>query len=503
MKKRLESYITKILANENISFSDKNKIVLEDFVADEDNISSMQIIIGQQEELKTRIMSKLRIFEIQNQHIQIPNATFGKEYNVKLDFVKLGLNDIVLTEFEGLEDKNLIYDNETETISGVPNQSGDFKIKFKYRIKGELDDSKLNEKILSFIINANPKDLWKDLPSDQQDKYWKENNVFTFEKLGYKNIAVASKRGRSHANVGSFRDDDFSFKHFDQTGWSVVAVSDGAGSAKYSRKGSELACAKVINYFENELTSELSTKFDTLISSYHQELNNGNTAVLNNVDKSEEADFKDENDVEVLEVKEEKVSIQSEISKFIYSNLGACAKAVYNCLEEFSIKNEFSIKDLHSTLIFSLFKKYDFGYVVLSFGVGDCPIGILNKDFTEFKLMNWLDVGDFGGGTRFITMPEIFVSDKFSTRFGFKIIDDFSYLILMTDGIYDAKFVVEANLEKLEKWNEFLADLGGHNDDKIKVDFEKRSIETAESLSKWMDFWSPGNHDDRTLALIY
>ena len=61
--------------------------------------------------------------------------------------------------------------------------------------------------------------------------------------------------------------------------------------------------------------------------------------------------------------------------------------------------------------------------------------------------MNWIDVGEFGGGTRFITMPEIFKSEKFATRFGFKLVDDFSYLMLMSDGIYDPKFVVENALQ--------------------------------------------------------
>ncbi|MNT76273.1 hypothetical protein D3C72_2152610 [compost metagenome] len=73
----------------------------------------------------------------------------------------------------------------------------------------------------------------------------------------------------------------------------------------------------------------------------------------------------------------------------------------------------------------------------------------------------------------------------------------------MTDGIYDPKFVVEANLEKIEKWNEFLSDLKGNNEDRSKVDFEYENADIATQLSTWMDFWSPGNHDDRTLAIIY
>ena len=75
--------------------------------------------------------------------------------------------------------------------------------------------------------------------------------------------------------------------------------------------------------------------------------------------------------------------------------------------------------------------------------------------------------------------------------------------MLMTDGIYDAKFVVEANLEKLEKWKEFIEDLQGNNEDNVKVVFEESNTEIANQLSTWMDFWSPGNHDDRTLAIVF
>ncbi len=116
--------------------------------------------------------------------------------------------------------------------------------------------------------------------------------------------------------------------------------------------------------------------------------------------------------------------------------------------------------------------------------------------------MNKLDVGEFGGGTRFITMPEIF-RDGFSSRFGFKLIEDFSCLMLMTDGIYDPKFEVEANLEKIEKWQGFIRDLEGDNADLVRVNLDSNNPDLATELSVWMDFWSPGNHDDRTLAIIF
>jgi hypothetical protein len=285
-----------------------------------------------------------------------------------------------------------------------------------------------------------------------------------------KNIVVASKRGRSHANVGSFREDDFAFKNFSTNAWSILAVSDGAGSASLSRKGSKLACDSVVNYFEENLNAENLNQFDEI--------------VLNHYNKTDPESSK-------------------KISHFVYNNLSKAAHFVNQKIEEFANQNEEELRKFHATLIFALVKKYDFGYAIVTFGVGDCPIGLLNKDLTEVTLMNFLDVGEFGGGTRFITMPEIFQSEKFSSRFGFKLVDDFSYLMLMTDGIYDPKFVVEANLEKIEKWNEFISDLKGNNEDGSKVDFDSKNPDIAAQLSTWMDFWSPGNHDDRTLAIIY
>jgi hypothetical protein len=83
------------------------------------------------------------------------------------------------------------------------------------------------------------------------------------------------------------------------------------------------------------------------------------------------------------------------------------------------------------------------------------------------------------------------------------MVDDFKYLVLMSDGIYDPKFSVEANLADLKKWKAFFADLDGQNEDKIKVALQKDNTEIEQQFSQWMDFWSPGNHDDRTLAIVF
>lgn len=465
-----KKYIQAFFAQNKIEISAKEIQLFENFISKEENIDAVKIIQENQKLIMANWKLKTRINDIISQPVTLPNGTVNKIYESKIDFEKFGWKDIIYSEIKGLEESGLEFNNEEDLISGNPIVSGDLKLKFLFRVDGEEENSELNEKIITIIINPDPKSLWKNIESNKEDPYWKEDNVSVADSFLDKKIVISSKRGRSHANVGSFRDDDFAYKAINDTGWSIICVSDGAGGYPLTREGSKLACHSIIQYFEENFTQDFLKDFDEDLIIHHSKTDPDSS---------------------------------KKISQFVYNNLSKAALYAHKQIEEFATKNEKQLKDFHSTLIFALVKKYEFGYAILTFGVGDCPIGVVSKDLTEMKLMNWLDVGEFGGGTRFITMPEIFQSEKFSTRFGFKLMDDFSYLMLMTDGIYDPKFVVEANLEKIEKWNEFIDDLKGNNEDNCKVDFDKENTEIANQLSTWMDFWNPGNHDDRTLAIIY
>ena len=464
-----KQFIQNLFAGNKISVPKNREALLDQFLKEEQNIMAINAIIENQNLLMDKWKLENRINDIIQQPVRVLNATVGKPYEARFDFDKFKWKDIAAFQFEGLEEVGLTYDEKTKQITGIPTQSGDFTVLFKFKITGELEESAYHVKSIPLIINPDPKSLWKNLESDPNDPYRKEDNVTEFAPIDGRHILVSSKRGRAHANVGSFREDDFAFKDLD-TGWSLVVVADGAGSAKLSRKGSAIACDAVVDYFTENSSNESMGPFDELLQ---QHKNN------------------DDNDT------------QKKLNHFVYNELGKAAFHVHKKLEEFAKNAAVTLKDLSTTLIFTLFKKYDIGYAFLSFGVGDCPIAVINKDVSEVILMNWIDVGEFGGGTRFITMPEIFQSEKFATRFGFKLMEDFSYLIMMSDGIYDPKFVVEANLPDINKWKEFLADLNGKNEDKIKVELHPGNKEITNQFSAWMDFWSQGNHDDRTLAIVF
>jgi serine/threonine protein phosphatase PrpC len=462
-------FVSQLFKSHRLSVPANRKEAFEKFVQDEQNMATVNVIIQHQDALMAKWKLQDRIAEIVQQPVRIENATVGKAYEALLNFKKLKWDDVTDFSFEGLESVGLTFDKEKRLITGVPTQSGDQKLLFKFKVEGQAPDEPANEKVIVLIVNPDPRSLWKSLESNREDPYWKEDNVTVFAPLGGKHILVSSKRGRSHANVGSFREDAIAFNEL-ENGWSLVVVADGAGSAKASRKGSAMACAGVVDYFKQDDVVKSMAEMDELL---HQ-----------NQSSNDE-------------------DLQKKIKLAVYNNLGKAVVQVHKSLQQFAQEQNMALKDLSSTLIFTLFKKYDTGYAFLSFGVGDCPVAVLNKDFTEVHLMNWLDVGEFGGGTRFITMPEIFGSEKFYTRFNFKLLEDFSYLVMMTDGIYDPKFVVEAALPNIQKWQAFFADLNGDNEEKTNVELAADNKDIERQFSQWMDFWSPGNHDDRTLAIVF
>lgn len=369
--------------------------------------------------------------------------------------------NIRILKIGNLKEIGLSFDQNK--ISGTPTVNNVYHLEIEFYHIG--DEKNVDVKKVDLFVNADPKVLWKNIPGDENDVFYKPDETSYKGRFSDKKIVVTSKRGRSHAHEGKFREDDFAVSEL-PADWSMISVSDGAGSAQLAREGSRLATASINAFFDSK-------------------------EVLDEI----------ENNVRILYTGEYSQEATSEAHQKIIRLLYQGVLYTYETLNKTAAENSIVINDLNATLIFALVKKLSFGYVLLTFGVGDCPVNLINADFSEVKLLNKMDVGEFSGGTRFITMKEIF-NDQISTRFGITRVDDFSYLVLMTDGIYDPKFSTENKLENMESWKTFFDDLAGNNDDSAKVDFIN-DTDIDVQLSVWTDFWSRGNHDDRTLAIIY
>jgi serine/threonine protein phosphatase PrpC len=424
---------------------------------------------------QTYIMSKWQedeaVYKIQSTQIVMPNGTVGKPYSFVFDFTKYQFAGIAKYELTGQELVGLQFNEETKTLLGTPTIRGEHKIIFSFKLEMSDAEKPFQQKELTLIINPDPKSLWLNLDSDKTDKYWQEDNVTALhEDIAGKKLVVSSKRGRSHAHEGKFRDDGFDFAFFEDTGWGVIAVSDGAGSAKYSRKGSAIACETIIDFFRNQVTAEQYAAFDEAIENAHTAKNEEN---------------------------------QKKLSAFVIDYIGRAAHMAHKKIGEEATANAAVMKDYAATLIFSIIKKFGFGYCIASFWVGDGGIGIYDKEKQEVTVLGVADGGEYAGQTRFLTMPEIFANNAHISRIKLKIVENFTALVLMTDGISDPKFQTDANLNRIEKWNELWDDLGGLNGDNVKVIFDRANTEIEKELDAWMDFWSPGNHDDRTLAILF
>lgn len=415
--------------------------------------------------------------EIRQLGLRFPNGTVKKDYSVSFELPTNKISDIELIGAEELGLVLAVGEDGRCSLSGKPKTAGDFSLKLRYKtVEGEP----ASELAIPVAFNPNPRDLWKNIPTDTDIPYYKpdcDNAYIKVESAAdgtpKKDIVAASQRGRSHAQEGKARDDHFSLFHCEESDWYIIAVADGAGSAKYSRKGSEVACKTVIDHCKSLLLD--NPDFEASIREYEAEREN----------------------------QEKRTNVTRHVIDIIYKGAMKAHEAVKKVSEA---NEEAKLKDFATTLMFAICKKYDFGWFIASFWVGDGAMCLFDAENKTAKLLGTPDEGEFSGQTRFLTMPEIFRDPEVvAKRLRMAIVPDFTALFLMSDGISDPMFETDKNLNDYAKWEEFYKNLkNGFPDDEIGgVDLSDDNEAAKDQLLRWLDFWSPGNHDDRTIAILY
>ncbi|MEE0978717.1 MAG: PP2C family serine/threonine-protein phosphatase [Muribaculaceae bacterium] len=415
--------------------------------------------------------------EVKNLNIRFPNGTVKKDYSVHFT---LPLDKISNPRIEGTDELGLVFDFTGQgecSLSGKPQLAGDFTLTLKYdTVEGE-EPSELK---IPVAFNPDPRSLWRVIPTDENIPYYKNDIDTAYVKVEAgadgqpkKDIVAASKRGRSHAQEGKARDDHFTLFHCNDSDWYIIAVADGAGSAKYSRKGSEIACDTVVNHCKNLLAG--NPMFESAIREYES-------------DRDDAA---------------KRTTLTKHVIDIVYNGALKAHEAVKKAAEA---NQESKLKDFATTLMFVICKKYDFGWFIASFWVGDGAMCLFDEKQKTAKLLGTPDEGEFSGQTRFLTMPEIFRDkDVVAKRLRMAIVPDFTALFLMSDGVSDPMFETDNNLNDYSKWEEFWNTLkNGFPEDEIGgVDLSDDNEKAKDQLLGWLDFWSPGNHDDRTIAILY
>lgn len=433
------------------------------------------------------------------------------------------------------------------TVTGIPQESGEFDITVSYyeienskqieneEIKENADDtikakktkratktSKANTNTLStaetskriltkqikIFINPDPKLMWLNIASDPADVFYKpdaETKYFTLSGIdkadkAIKQILTGRVRGRSHAHQGTCCDDDF-FVNRLKNKWHILVLADGAGSALCSRKGSQLAVYETGCYL-TDLFNRANTniEIESLIGEYLNivdQLNNATNPDLSDPNLLNSNFVKQISQLSYSNAEKEKLmkafnALNHKIVNILQASVEKAIESHINYIESEEGKfNKINLADLYTTLNIVLSKKINDKWFVMSFSVGDGVIGLYNED--KVDILNIQDNGEFAGQTAFLT-PKVLDEADFPNRCLFSFVDEFKAILCMTDGVSDPIFETENGIYELDRWQKLW--------DQINTEvIVAKSKETA--MIDYLNFWSKGHHDDRTLAIIF
>ncbi len=459
--------------------------------------------------------------------LRLPNGSVGKSYDFSGQFAERNPSEgtesaplITIDRIEGVEQTglNAVWSEGTLRIWGTPATPGEHELTVAYSLEQNEGDRRALEGRITLTINPDPRSLWKEREPPEDASFRKAHG--DHQRLAVPEglvILGASLRGRSHAHEGLFREDDFQIKHWAKSGWSCLTVADGAGSAALAREGSRVACQTACITLGEKLGSSVEPDFDLLVADYHREPT------------------------------EQRRSL---IRRKLYDALGTAGHQAYYSVDREAKRASRPLKDYSTTLLIALCRRYDFGWFLAGFSIGDGAIaafagspklsepddpydtipnperttdsGSLSEPDDPFDtiaeseprpetgieptpadppdqvwLLNRPDSGEFAGQTRFLTMPELWRDGgAILDRIHFEIVPDLTALFAMTDGVSDPKFPTDRDLLDPAAWRALWNELT------LEANIDPADDQSGIKLLDWLNFWARGSHDDRTIALL-
>ncbi len=338
--------------------------------------------------------------------------------------------------------------NSQQNCQPVPQKTPDAKISQSQPTAKPREVSQAspanNAKISSagsgkFAITEPPVQLgtWKYLPvpnePDPHDEFAIENIA---AGQGFR-IIGARARGKMHKHNGTNCDDWFEFCRAGN--WNLIAVSDGAGSAKFSRVGAKASCCAAIDTLKEKLEQFFLAK------------------------RSADEWFKDsgilERDANWVFKKQDFAQVQSflhDAMKNAYNALEAAFQERESIAEyKTLLGRELSINDFSCTLLLAVQTTVEIQGILYSFymtcqvgdGISAAIIRSRNGDL-HLQLLGEPDGGEFSGQTYFLTSKSKLeiasLRQKTFAQFG-----NLQALFTMTDGVADDYFPADPDLLRL------------------------------------------------------
>ena len=398
---------------------------------------------------------------------RLPNARAGEAYCQPLEPVQSSGEKFIFGELTHA--CGLAIDPASGIVSGTVETPGEFTLAVPYHYACEPGNMRTAG--VTITVNPDPKKMWQNLPTPVDAPYPRpDTDCAALADIDFR-IVAASKRGRSHAHVGSFRDDDFRIAQIpgaDDANWQVAVLADGAGSAKFSRQGAAIICEQATARLTAALSNQRGASVDEAVLAYQRD---------RLADEAQAA-----------------LALRTVLAGVVGNAAYYAAKGIMDECAATKDTLHAVPKDYASTALIAICKRYPFGVLAAAYWVGDGAIGVYSEPH-GITLLGDVDSGEFSGQTRFLEAAEV-TQEALLRRTRFVLQEHVTALVLMTDGVSDPRFETEARLARPDDWQALWSELDG------ALALGDASAGKEQRLLGWLDFWSPGNHDDRTIALI-
>lgn len=387
---------------------------------------------------------------------RLPNARAGQAYQAPFKILGPDAGATLQIRLLAVPPQlGLSFDSGSQLMQGVPAQAGEYELPLEW----SRDGSQWHGGKCPLIVIADPRSLWKVLEPPNDAPYPKAHGAQQMLTAcsGIWTLLAASRRGRSHEHAAAFRDDDFFLAHEAANGWSVLLVADGAGSASSSREGSRLAVRTAGRYLQQALAGETGQRC---------------RALLEQVDAADAVR-------------------DAALHEAFRQLLQHAATLAVDAIEIEAAQRQLIARDYATTLLACCVLPVGRSTFVASFWIGDGAIAVYGPR-GQVNLLGTPDSGEFAGQTRFLDRACL-ASAGFASRISSGHYADVSGVLLMTDGVSDPRFETDNGLKNPAKWDALWDELAP----------VLAATDPAQALHDWLHFFTPGHHDDRTLALMW
>jgi hypothetical protein len=279
------------------------------------------------------------------------------------------------------------------------------------------------------MTNAGSAWKYKPTPADEPDPH-EESQTLTLPTGGGWVVTGARVRGKKHKHEGTHCDDWMEAR---QSGpWTVIAVSDGAGSSRFSRVGARVSCQAAADFLAEQLRERpLRVRQAGLLERWW----NKDDGYIN-------AD-----DVKFLE-------------GVLHYSMSVAHDAVKAAADEredsqayrrhFKANRKLCIDDLSATLLLAIATRVPVKGAEYTFAmtcsVGDGMMAMIAQGDPPVQLLAEPDSGEHSGETYFLTSKGRLDPARLKINIGFRPL---RALLVMTDGVADDYFPPQTEMQRL------------------------------------------------------